>query len=181
MEANFVPDLGTIELTDWGYRGPGSSNIDFVLADGIMHAHISEFAAATYKKAQRHNAGLHVMALSGNGYSPLWDDGQPDFTRVDLKFGVVFPPFEMQFHQRFVTSNDASVATGFCGIRYPTTDLRRGLWAGDADKRNAFSRSVKDGGNQVEYENQDRRIHEIWREEMRKHGIAPKFELPVRT
>jgi mannose-6-phosphate isomerase-like protein (cupin superfamily) len=181
-ETNFVPDLGTIELTEWGDRGPGSTNINFVLADGIMHAHISEIAPATYKKAHRHNAGLHVMTLSGNGYSLLWDDGQADFTRVDWKFGVVFPPCEMQFHQHFVTSNEASryVATGFGGIRYPTTDLRRSLWAGDADKKNAFSRSIKEGGNQIEYEDQDPRIHQIWLEEMRKHGIAPKFELPAR-
>ena len=72
------------------------------------------------------------------------------------------------------------MATGFGGIRYPRTDLRRSLWAGDSDKRNAFSRSIKEGGNQVEYEDQDPRIHQIWLEEMRKHGITPKLELPVR-
>jgi mannose-6-phosphate isomerase-like protein (cupin superfamily) len=181
-ETNFVPDLATIELMGWEDRGPGSSNVNFVLADGIMHAHISEIAPATYKKAHRHNAGLYVMTLSGNGYSLLWDDGKTDFTRVDWEFGVVFPPCEMQFHQHFVTSNEASryVATGFGGIRYPTLDLRRALWASDAEKKTAFSRSVKDGGNQIEYEDQDPRIHEIWLEEMRKHGITPKLELPAR-
>ena len=41
-ETNFVPDLEQIELTKWDARGAGSSIILFVLADGNMHAHISE-------------------------------------------------------------------------------------------------------------------------------------------
>ncbi len=182
-ETNFVPDLATIELLPWGERGPGSSNINFVMADGIMHAHISEIAPATYKKAHRHNAGLYVMTLSGNGYSLLWYEGDPDFTRVDWSFGVVFPPCEGQIHQHFVTSDQPSryLATGFGGIRYPTTDLRRSLWAPDANQQTAFSRSIKEGGNQLEYEDQDPRIHQIWLEEMRKAGIAPRLTLPVTT
>jgi len=178
-ETNFVPDLGTIELMGWEDRGPGSTNVNFVLADGIMHAHVSEIAPATYKKAHRHNAGLYVMTLTGGGYSLLWDEGSTDFARVEWSFGVVFPPCEGQFHQHFVTSNEPSryVATGFGGIRYPTIDLRRALWATDKDKKTAFSRSVKDGGNQIEYEDQDPRIHQIWLKEMRKRGITPKLEL----
>ena len=37
-----------------------------------MHAHISEIAPATYKKAHRHMAGTHVLTLTGDGYSLLW-------------------------------------------------------------------------------------------------------------
>jgi hypothetical protein len=44
-----------------------------------------------------------------------------------------------------------------------------------------LSKSVKDGGNQIEYEDQDPRIHQLWLEEMRKAGITPKLELPVRA
>jgi mannose-6-phosphate isomerase-like protein (cupin superfamily) len=181
-ETNFVPDLGTIELTAWEDRGKGSTNINFVLADSTMHAHISEIAPATYKKAHRHNAGLHVMTLSGDGYSLLWDDGDPDFTRVDWSFGKVIPPAAAQFHQHFVTSNEASryVATGFGGIRYPITVERRLVNLGDGPKQRA-SLSVKEGGDQIEYEDQDPRIHAMWLEEMRKHGVTPQLELPVRS
>jgi mannose-6-phosphate isomerase-like protein (cupin superfamily) len=179
-ETNFVPDLGTIELTSWDDRGPGSTNINFVLADGVMHAHVSEIAPATYKKAHRHNAGAFVLTLTGEGYSLLWNEGDRDFTRVDWSYGVVFPPCEMQFHQHFVTSNEPSryVATAFGGIRYPTTTQKRELWDADDRKKQGFSRSLKEGGNQIEYEDQDPRIHALWLEEMRKRGITPKLVLP---
>jgi hypothetical protein len=41
--------------------------------------------------------------------------------------------------------------------------------------------SVKLGGDQIEYEDQDPRIHQIWLEEMRKRGITPRFELPQKS
>jgi quercetin dioxygenase-like cupin family protein len=180
-ETNFVPDLGKLELFAWDDRGKGSTNIMFVLADGAMHAHISEIAPASYKKAHRHNAGTHVMTLSGEGYSLLWDDGEKDFTRVDWTYGTVFPPAEMQFHQHFVTSNNPSryVATGLGGIRYPLTEEKRQMQTAPPGEKQKVSRSVKEGGHQIEYEDQDPRIHALWLEEMRKHGITPQLELPV--
>ena len=176
-ETNFVPDLSVIELTKWDDRGVGSSNIMFALADGIMHAHISEVAPATYKKAHKHMGGTHVMTLSGNGYSLLWNPGDKDFTRVDWEFGVVFPPSEQQFHQHFVTSNEASryVATGMGGMRYPLTEEHRRIAIGKPGEKQGISLSVKDGGDQIEYTDQDPRIHQIWLEEMRKHGIETDF------
>jgi hypothetical protein len=40
----------------------------------------------------------------------------------------------------------------------------------------AVSKSVKEGGDQIEYEDQDPRIHRIWLEEMRKNGATPRME-----
>lgn len=181
-ETNFVPNLFDVELTEWADRGPGSGNINFVLADGIMHAHMSEIAPATYKKAHRHEAGTHVLTLSGGGYSLLWDDGAKDFERVDWTFGTVFPPGEMQWHQHFVTTNEPSryVATGFGGIRHPIMAWRRNLVIGKAGEKQGVAKSVKEGGHQIEYEDQDPRIHELWLSEMRKSGVTPKLELPKR-
>ena len=178
-ETNFVPNILELDLPEWEDRGKGSSNINFVLADGIMHAHISEIAPATYKKAHRHENGIFVMTLSGAGYSLLWDDGATDFTRVGWTFGTVFPPCDKQWHQHFVTTNEPSryVATGFGGIRYPTLEIRRELVIGKPGEKQLLSKSVKDGGNQIEYEDQDPRIHELWLSEMRKGGITPLLEI----
>jgi quercetin dioxygenase-like cupin family protein len=179
-ETNFVPDLATIELYEWAERGKGSSNVIFILADGVMHAHLSEIGIGGYKKAHRHRSGLHVLTVTGTGYSLLWFPGDKDFTRVDWKHGTVFPPIENQFHQHFATSNVPSryVATGYGGMRYPFSEMMRGSLFGnsgnDLDGRGSIS--VKDGGDQIEYEDQDPRIHAIWTEEMRKRGVTPTFD-----
>jgi hypothetical protein len=45
----------------------------------------------------------------------------------------------------------------------------------------AVSKSVKEGGDQIEYEDQDPRIHRIWLEEMRKNGAPPRMEKYIPT
>jgi quercetin dioxygenase-like cupin family protein len=179
-ETNFVPDMGAIPLTEYSDRGPGSSNIKFVLGDGIMSAHMSEIAPATYKKGHRHRDGVHVMTVSGTGYSLLWYEEDRDFTRVDWKYGTVFPPLDNQFHQHFVTSNEPSryLATSVGGFRYPLTERTRRIGIGVNGKRQQSSLSIKEGGNQIEYEDQDPRIHPLWLEEMRTNGVTPKFSAP---
>jgi mannose-6-phosphate isomerase-like protein (cupin superfamily) len=176
-ETNFVPDLSAIELHAWNERGAGSSNLMFILADSNMHAHCSEIQAGTYKKAHRHGAGRHVFTVTGKGYSLLWFEGETEFTRVDWKPGVVFPPIEGQFHQHFVTSQQASryMATGVSNQRYPLTEAARNA-SGENAAQGAVATSVKNGGGQIEYEDQDPRIHALWLEEMRKNGVTPQFE-----
>ena len=137
----------------------------------------------TYKKAHRHSAGLHVMCIVGTGYSLAWFEGDKDYRRIDWKHGIVFPPADQQIHQHFNTCGRAAryIATGIGGIRYPmTAAMRRTGGDGDGEKLGATARSIKDGGDQIEYEDQDPRIHALWLEEMRKHGVTPQFELQVR-
>jgi quercetin dioxygenase-like cupin family protein len=178
-ETNFVPDLASIELKSWGDRGAGGTNIMFVLADGTMHAHISEMPVGTYKKGHRHGPGFHVMCVTGHGYSLLWFEGEKVFLRLDWKHGVVFPPADKQFHQHFNTSNFPAryLATGVGGLRYPLTyTQRRSLLGVKPGEKGAVSTSIKQGGDQIEYEDQDPRIHRLWLDEMRQHGVEPKME-----
>lgn len=178
-ETNFVPDLAAIELKPWGDRGAGGANIMFVLADGSMHAHISEMPVGTYKKGHRHGPGFHVMCVTGHGYSLLWFDGDKDFRRIEWKYGTVFPPADKQFHQHFNASAHPAryLATGVGGLRYPMTYAqRRSLLGVNPGEKGAVSTSLKDGGDQIEYEDQDSRIHKIWLEEMKKNHVEPKME-----
>jgi quercetin dioxygenase-like cupin family protein len=178
-ETNFVPDLAAIELKSWGDRGAGGTNIMFVLADGTMHAHISEMPVGTYKKGHRHGPGFHVMCVTGHGYSLLWFEGEKDFLRLNWKHGLVFPPADRQFHQHFNTSGRPAryLATGVGGLRYPLTHMqRRSLLGVKPGEKGAVSTSLKEGGDQIEYEDQDPRIHRLWLEEMRKHHVEPRME-----
>ena len=183
-ETNFVPDLTAIELKNWGDRGAGGTNIMFVLADGTMHAHISEMPVGTYKKGHRHGPSFHVMCVMGQGFSLLWYEHEKDFRRIDWKHGMVLVPADRQFHQHFNTGPAPAryLASAVGGLRYPTMQAQRVslLGASEGDTP-AVSKSVKDGGDQIEYEDQDPRIHRIWLEEIRKNGATPRMEKYIPT
>ena len=141
-----------------------------------MHAHVSEMPVRTYKKAHRHGPGYHVMCVAGSGYSLMWFEGESEFRRVEWQHGVVFPPAERQFHQHFTTSAVPAryLATGFGSLRYPFTNARREEILGETV---AFSTSIKQGGDQIEYEcDQDPRIHPIWLAEMERRHLTPAME-----
>lgn len=168
---NFVPDLSSFELQEWQQRGAGSSNIMFVLAEGTMHAHLSEMPVGTYKKAHRHGADFHIFQVTGEGYSLLWYEGERDFRRVDWHHGVVYAPPDMMFHQHFNTSAEPAryLAVAFGGLKYPFSEDKRRTFLG-------MDVSVKAGGRQIEYQDQDPRIHELYTEELRKRGIKSRMD-----
>jgi hypothetical protein len=152
----------------------------FILADGTMHAHISEMQVGTYKKAHRHGPDFHVMCVTGQGYSLFWYEGQTEFNRVDWKHGTVFAPPDRIFHQHFNTSPTPSryLATAFGSLRYPFTESkRRALTGRDAGglKQGAVATSVKQGGDQIEYEDQSPEIHRLFLEATRRTGVEVKM------
>jgi gentisate 1,2-dioxygenase len=170
-ETNFVPDLGSFELQQWSARGAGGSNMMFVLADGTMHAHISEMPVGTYKKGHRHGADFHVYAVTGQGYSLLWYEGDEDFHRVDWQHGVVYAPPDRMFHQHFNVSPDPAryLAVAFGGLRYPFTEDKRKTFMG-------MDVSLKEGGRQIEYEDQNPKVHEIYAAELKKTGAEMRMQ-----
>jgi uncharacterized RmlC-like cupin family protein len=169
-ETNFIPDLAAFELKVWNERGAGGSNMMFVLADGTMHAHTSQMPVGTYKKGHRHGADFHVFAVTGHGYSLLWYDGEKDFVRVDWRHGVVFAPPDQMFHQHFNTAPDPAryLAVAFGGLRYPFTTEKRHVFMG-------MDVNVKQGGCQIEYEDQDPRIHQTFLDELAKYKVQSKM------
>jgi cupin superfamily acireductone dioxygenase involved in methionine salvage len=168
---NFVPSVSAFELKAWEKRGAGSSNMKFILADGTMHAHSSEMPVGTYKKGHRHGADFYVYTVHGTGYSLLWKESDQDFQRIDWKHGVVFVPPDGIFHQHFNTNPTPAryLAVALGSLRYPFVESKRKLFGGGVDT------SVEEGGNQIEYENQDPRIHEIFLKELAKNGVESKM------
>lgn len=169
-ETNFIPDLAAFELQTWEQRGAGSSNMKFILADGTMHAHSSEMPVGTYKKAHRHGADFHVYAVTGHGYSLLWYEGDEDFVRIDWKHGWVFAPPDMMYHQHYNTAPHPSryLAVALGSLRYPFTSEKRDLFAG-------VDVNVRDGGRQIEYADQDPRIHRMYLEELDRNGVESRM------
>ena len=165
-ETNFVSDVASFKLEAWDKRGAKSSNMRFALADGIMHAHTSEMPVGTYKKGHRHGPDFHVLTLKGEGYSLFWQEGDKDFIRIDWKPGVVFAPVDGIFHQHFNTSVYPAryLALAMGSLRYPLTAEKRAIFVG-------VDQDVKKGGAQIEYEDQDPRIHKIFLQELAKNGV----------
>ncbi len=172
-ETNFVPDLSSMELQSWNNRGAGGSSICFTLADGLMHSHSSEMPVGTYKKGHKHGADFHVFCVHGTGYSLLWYGGDPEeeFVRVDWRHGVVFAPPDSMFHQHFNTNPTPAryLAIAVGSQRYPLVEAKRALFDKGVDT------SLKDGGNQIEYEDQDPRIHGIYLDELAKNGVESRM------
>ena len=170
-ETNFVHDLAGFKLYDANERGKGNLTVDFILADGTMHAHVSQIPAGRYKKAHRHAAGTHVHAIDGEGYTLLWYEGDSDFREIPWRHGFMYtPPFWM-FHQHFNTAPEPAryLACSLGSRRYPLVSLRR------ASAEGKGSISIQKGGRQIEYEDQDPRIHRQWLEAIAANGVASKM------
>jgi hypothetical protein len=75
------------------------------------------------------------------------------------------------FHQHFNTNpSPARYLAIACGSqRYPLLEAKRMHFDKGVDT------SLKDGGNQIEYEDQDPRIHHIYLEELAKNGVESKM------
>ncbi len=168
-ETNFVPDLTGFDLPAWEQRGAGSSNIKFVLAEGTMHAHMSQLAVGTYKKAHRHGPDFHILPVTGHGYSLFWYEGDSDRRRIDWEPGWVYAPPDMMFHQHFNTAPAPSryVAIAFGSIRYPFSSDKRALFGGGVDRSAAL------GGSQIEYQDEDPGIRRLFEEALVARGLRP--------
>jgi uncharacterized RmlC-like cupin family protein len=170
-ETNFLPDASRFKLHDWAARGAGAAHIQLILADGVLHSHISEMPVGTYKKAHRHSPDVHIYIISGEGYSLLFYEGSTDLVRVDWRPGWVFAPPDMMFHQHFNSGTEPVRYIAFTqgSVRYPLTDHMRKIYAKiDVD--------VKKGGNQIEYRDQDPRVHRMFVDELAKKGLAVKMD-----
>ena len=161
-ETNFIPNAQTMMLWDYLTRGAGGVNASLELAKNVTKSHISEFPVGTYKKAHRHSTGPHLLIMGGIGFSMLWYRGKEEerITAQWRKGGMVIIPSEGIFHQHFNTGAEPA--------RYLA------LRAGNGTPTNFVGSdvSVNEGGAQIEYEDEERVIHEIFEAELARHGAT---------
>lgn len=170
-ETNFVPNAPDMRLYSWSERGGGGINVMLEMAKNNLKCHISEFPVGTYKKAHRHGPGAHLLVLSGEGFSLLWN--QPDMSdmrKADWRRGgMVIVPSDACFHQHFNTgatrARYLAMRGGSMGLEAPRHSGRQG-----ADV------SIKEGGWQVEYEDEDSRVHELFEAELSRHSVPCRMK-----
>ena len=168
-ETNFVPDLGVFsELRPLDWRGKKSNGILFLLADGVLHAHMSEITVGRYKLAHRHMGGTHIYPVTGKGYSLLWYEGDTERIRIDWEHGHVYSPPDNMYHQHFNVSGEPAryFAVKFGNYRYPVTGRMSSQFT-------AGSKDLRERKTQIEADQEDPAIRELYLAELRKAGIEP--------
>jgi uncharacterized RmlC-like cupin family protein len=171
-ETNFIPDVKSFKLEDRSERGANSSIMFFLMSGNAMNIHISEFPPGAYKKAHRHGPGAEIIVLSGSGYSLLWFPGDSERTKVDWKPGSIFSPRLGEYHQHFNTGSTPAryLAYTFGGLVVSNTD----------DAGEGARLSERDGGWQIEYEDEDTAIFDLFQRECARNGATVTLDHPSR-
>ena len=167
-KSNFIPNAPDLALFGLASRGAGGINIGLDLAENSTKAHISEFPVGTYKKGHRHGPGAHLLILSGVGFSLLWTkEDLSDLRKVDWRAGgMVIVPSDACFHQHF---NTGPTRARYLALRSGPHGLMPRVTVGS-------DVSLKEGGWQIEYEDEDRRVHEVFEAELARHGVACRMK-----
>jgi hypothetical protein len=171
-ESNFIANAPDMLLYGWKERGAGGINAMLEMADNNTKSHISEFPIGTYKKAHRHGPGAHLVLLSGTGgYSLIWTkEDRSDMIKCDWQVGsMVTVPNDNCYHQHF---NSGTTRARYLALR--PGDM--GLYKGRGGGGDYADRSLKEGGWQIEYEDEDREIHHIFEKELKAHGATCKMK-----
>src|SRR6185437_5091846 len=94
-----------------------------------------------------------------------------EFKEIPWRHGVMYtPPFWM-FHQHFNTCGQPAryLACSLGSRRYPFISSRKKSAEGGG------SISIQAGGRQVEFEDQDPRVHRRWLEAIAKNGVESQM------
>ena len=161
---NFVADvLAASNMADNSVtkdgRGAGAASTGFAMINSTVRSHSSSWAVGSYKKAHRHGPGIHVLLLKGEGYSLMWKEDEEIHT-VPWKRGTMFVPPEMWFHQHFNTGADPCL---FLAIGWGSEKPKQGGGA-------YVYKSVKEGGDQIEYEDENPDFHPQFEEAVARSG-----------
>jgi quercetin dioxygenase-like cupin family protein len=167
-DTNFIPDVRSIKLHQRNNRGAGGSFLGIELSENSMTAHISEFPVGTYKKGHRHGPGAHVVIIGGQGYSLMWPQGEP-IQRFDWKDGSVVVPPDMWFHQHF---NTGPKPARYLALRWGSRKYPRPMGRNDG----GTDVSVKEGGHQIEYADEDPKIRQMFEAELAKNGVKSRMD-----
>ena len=166
--SNFIPNAPNLPLYDYRTRGAGGIQAHIEMAGNVTRAHISEFPIGTYKKAHRHGPGAHLLILSGQGFSLLWNnEDRSDMRKADWHVGgMVVVPADATFHQHFNTGDNRA--------RYLALRPGDGTPMGGGPVGSDLS--IDEGGWQIEYGQEAREVHEIFEAELVKTGAACRMK-----
>lgn len=172
--ANMVRDVHSLQAA----RSERATEVELrfaqlELAQNTMTAHLGQWPTGTYMPAHFHGPGAHIIILSGEGYTLLWR-GDPQYsrgydqTKLDWHSGSMLAVPGAWFHQHF---NVGKESARVLAIRWGSRLHRFNLLMGEGGHGEYSTISIRDGGNQVTYQDEDPRIREMYEEHLAKAGL----------
>ena len=153
---NFFPDMRAWDkLAANTRRGAGGKTVEIQFTNSEMFAHMSVFAARTYKKAHRHGPGRVIVIPAGEGYSIMWEEGKEKVVVPWHEGSAVVPPPKW-FHQHFNLG----------------TEPARYLALHSSFQFHGYAEKVQDRAkDQIEYPDEDPWIRQKFEAELAKRGM----------
>jgi oxalate decarboxylase/phosphoglucose isomerase-like protein (cupin superfamily) len=166
LKTNFVADAESLELVHAEERGAGGGHVRFMMANGSMNSHISQFPIATYKKGHRHGPGAHVIILSGEGYSLMWPEGEEP-RRYEWQPGTLIVPPNMWYHQHF---NTGTTPARYLAFKHEVVSIRNAQGVPKA----WISQRV--GGDQIDYADESPVVRDTFAKALAENGLEPQMD-----
>ncbi len=165
LRASAHADLATLEL-------PAASNreaafLPLEMDNGSIGPDLRELAVGTHTSAIRQFHGMHLIGVSGNGYTLSSEDGSNGLTRMDWHHGIVAAAPSMAYYQHFNVGNEPArfLTLQMGSVIYPMFRHRRHDYGDGAVYAAGYAKLAKS--------EQSAEIFDGWKKELASKGIAP--------
>ena len=184
-ETNFVSDARTALLDAAEFKAAGGQLTQFEISGNSLIGHVSEWPAGRYHKAHYHAAGAVLLGLRSEGYVLMWPNeigprpfeaGKGDqVVGIEWGPGSVYSPPQGWFHQHFNTGPEPArhLALRFGSRKHPV-----GFHLAGKRMESATSKSIREGGTLIDYEDEDPEIRRQFEAALAERGVAcdmPRF------
>jgi len=180
--ANLIPDTLECELPLENQRGPGHCFFRWQLSGNFYRGFLAQYPPGRYSKAHYHPSGAVVVCVAGKGYSITWpkeigihpwQDGKGHLVkRQDYVAGGLVsaaPGGDHWYHAHFGTDKGPFRVLAFLG-GYPRPVL------GAPGDETTWNLDQTQGGNTIEYRDEDPQIRKDYLEALEKEGA--EFQMP---
>ena len=170
-QASFIDDVVQIGIPEQRETmGKGYTRIHCEMPQNLLWTHIADMEVGTYKKAHRHGSGAHIVVLKGEGYALLWPSEGGERVRVNWRPGTVYAPPTGWFHCHYNTTPETARHIAFHGASYRVGGKQ---WKVDV--------SLRQGGDMLDYEDEDPAIRKLYEEELARRGVPVRMPPLKRT
>lgn len=180
--SNLVPDTINCEVPLENQRGAGHRHFSWHLSANTFQGFLAEYPPGRYSKAHYHESGPVLLCVRGKGYSitwPIelgirpWESGNGHLVKRQdyVPGGIVSaaPGGHNWYHAHFGTAKEPFRVIAFLG-GYPRPV------SGKPGDETTWNLDQSQGGNTIEYRDEDPQIRKDYVEALRKEGA--EFRMP---